>query len=164
MLRALKVFSAAAIFALVIVSASWAGDKAPNFTVIDEAGSRVDLSSFLGKPVIVNFWATWCPPCREELPAFDKIASERSDVQFMMVDLTDGRRETVDRAKDFVKSAGYKFPVFFDVEYQGALAYGIRAIPTTVVVDANGEIEELHIGGLNEATLRGYVERVAQKR
>lgn len=165
MIRALRAFAASVLVLVAICGAASAGDRAPDFSVVDVAGERVSLSSFTGKPVIVNFWATWCPPCRAELPYFDKLAAEHEGaVQFMMVDLTDGRRETIEVAKAFVEREGYSFPIFFDTEYEGASAYGVRAIPTTVVVDARGEIADVHIGAMDESTLRGYVDRVTKGR
>lgn len=163
MLRCFKFLSVAAAFALALCSAALAGERAADFGVVGSDGSKVRLSDFEGTPLIVNFWATWCPPCRAELPAFDKLAAEYDGkVRFMMVDLTDGGRETVDRAKQFIIKEGYTFPVYFDTEYEGASAYAIRAIPTTVVIDANFEIEEVHIGGLDEAALRGYIKRIVK--
>lgn len=163
MFRYVKRFAIGAAFALALCAAAFAGERAADFGVIDSDGAKVHLSDFAGTPLIVNFWATWCPPCRAELPAFNKLAAEYDGkVRFMMVDLTDGGRETVNSAKKFVAKEGYTFPVYFDTEYEGALAYGIRAIPTTVVIDSAFEIEEVHIGGLDEDTLRGYIERIVK--
>ena len=68
---------------------------APDFIVYDAEGTAFRLSDFKGKPVVVNFWASWCPPCRSEMPHFDQVYSEvKDDVMFMMVDLVDGQRET----------------------------------------------------------------------
>lgn len=157
-----KAAAVCALMAMALCAAASALERAADFSVIDAAGRQVSLSDFKGTPVIVNFWATWCPPCRAELPAFDKLAAEYAGrIQFMMVDLTDGQRETIARAKKFAADEGYSFPLFFDTEYEGASAYAVRAIPTTVVINASGEVEETHIGGLDEATLRRYAERIA---
>lgn len=162
MSKILRMIAVCAIVVLASCTAASALDSAADFSVIDEEGKRVSLSDFKGTPVIVNFWATWCPPCRAELPAFDKLAAEyEGKIQFMMVDLTDGRRETVEGAKQFAADEGYSFPLFFDTQYEGASAYAVRAIPTTVVINANAEVEEVHIGGLDEATLRRYAETIA---
>ena len=75
-------------------------NTAPDFTVLDANGKRIRLSDNFGKPIVINFWATWCPPCKRELPDFDKLCKEYGDkVVFMMVNLTDGRRDTVDGTK-----------------------------------------------------------------
>ena len=89
------------------------------------------LSDFAGKPVVVNFWASWCPPCRSELPAFDSLYAEYGDrIQFMMVDLTDGNRETMPGVKVFVTEQGFQFPVYYDYDRRPAAnAYQIFHSP-----------------------------------
>lgn len=162
MFKMFKTAAALVCAAALFCGAALAREKAVDFSVIDAKGGQTQLSDFAGMPVIVNFWATWCPPCRNELPAFDKVADEYDGkIQFMMVDLTDGRSETVEGAKAFAAEHGYTFPLFFDTMGEGSEAYGVRAIPTTVVITADGEIEQLHVGGMDEQTLRGYAERVA---
>ena len=101
---------------------------------------------------------TWCPPCKKELPDFDKLCLEYGDkVVFMMVNLTDGRRDTVEGTKSFVSKNGYTFPVYFDTEYNGADAYNISSIPQTTFIDANGNVYTTRIGAMNEAALRSYI-------
>lgn len=132
--------------------------QAPDFSVLDASGRSVKLSDLRGRPVVINFWATWCPPCRAELPAFNKVAADLDGkIAFMMVDLTDGGRETVERASKFVAQEGYTFPVYFDTEYEGAAAYGIRSIPTTVLVNSDGTISDAHIGAMDEDALRRLI-------
>lgn len=123
---------------------------APDFTVTDSEGNSVSLSDFVGKPVIVNFWASWCSPCKSEMPDFDAAFQQYGDdVQFMMVNMTDGNRETVDVAKAFISESGYSFPVFFDTEYSAALAYQVTSIPATYFVNAEGNLVAYGIGPLN---------------
>lgn len=138
-----------------------AGPLAPDFTVLDEDGAEVKLSDFLGTPVVLNFWASWCPPCKSEMPEFDKVFQElRDDVAFIMVDLADGQRETVESGKQHVSAQGYSFPVYFDVYGEAAYNYGISSIPTTVFIDKDGYVVTGAIGAINEQTLRtgiGYI-------
>ena len=137
-----------------------AGD-APDFTALDENGETVSLSSFFGEPIVVNFWATWCPPCASELPHFDKAAAEyEGRVRFLMVDLTDGLRDTVDGAKAYVAEKGYTFPLYFDTESSGAIAYAVYSIPLTVFIDADGNVRASRIGAMDEAMLYGYIEEL----
>ena len=82
-------------------------NTAPDFPVLDADGNTVRLSDMFGKPVVINFWATWCPPCKRELPDFDRLCREYGDrVVFMMVNLTDGRRDTVDGTKNLFRRKG----------------------------------------------------------
>lgn len=128
---------------------------APDFTVYDQNGNPVLLSSLRGKPVVLNFWASWCPPCRGEMPGFDTVYRELKDsVQFMMVDLTDGTRETQETGAEYIKSQGYAFPIYFDLEGEAAEIYGITSIPTTVIIDKDGKIVSTSRGAVAEGILR----------
>ena len=110
-------------------------DLAPNFTVVDADCNEHSLSDYLGRPVVLNFWATWCGPCQMEMPEFDKAYQEYGDqIQFMMINLTDGYSDTVKSASDFVQEGGYAFPVFFDTSTQAAVNYEIYSIPVTPVL------------------------------
>lgn len=133
-------------------------NTAPDFTVLDKDGNTVRLSEKFGKPIVINFWATWCPPCKQELPDFDKLSKEYGDrVVFMMVNLTDGYRDTVDGTKRFVSGKGYTFPVYFDTKDNAASAYNVSSIPQTTFIDAKGNIYTTRIGAMNEAMLRIYL-------
>ena len=133
-------------------------NTAPDFTVLDKDGNTVRLSEKFGKPIVINFWATWCPPWKQELPDFDKLCKEYGDrVVFMMVNLTDGYRDTVDGTKRFVSGKGYTFPVYFDTKDNAASAYNVSSIPQTTFIDAKGNIYTTRIGAMNEATLRIYL-------
>ena len=112
---------------------------APDFTVYDADGNEVRLSDFVGKPVVLNFWASWCGPCQGEMPDFQQMYQQYGDeIQFMMVNLTDGSRETVSSASAFVKNKGYTFPVFYDTDLDAATVYGVYSIPITILIDAQG--------------------------
>lgn len=128
---------------------------AMDFTVYDADGNQVSLSDFYGKPILVNFWATWCPPCKAELPDFDRVyADYGEDVVFMMVNMTDGSRDTVESAQAFVSDNGYSFPVYFDRDLDAAYTYGASSIPMTVLIDADANIVGAQIGILTEEQLR----------
>ena len=113
--------------------------EAPDFTVTDWEGNSVNLSDFEGKPTVVNFWASWCGPCQMEMPDFAEKYNEYSEeINFLMVNMTDGNRETIEKAKDFIEDSGYSFPVYFDTEHDAAYTYGIYSLPTTLFIDAEG--------------------------
>ena len=129
-------------------------EKAPGFTVFDENNNQITLSSFYGKPIILNFWASWCGPCKTEMPDFQKVFQEYGeDVHFVMVNLTDGQRETKEKAIEFINGSGYSFPMFFDLNMDAAYNYAIRSIPTTFIIDSNGNIINQKVGIMSESAL-----------
>ncbi len=135
--------------------------EAPDFTVYDAEGKEVSLSDFSGTPVVLNFWASWCSPCKGEMPDFDRAYGEyRDDVAFMMVDMVDGQRETVETGSQHVEDQGYSFPVYYDTEQDAAYTYGISAIPSTVFVDGDGYITAGYRGIIDEETLRLEIEKL----
>ena len=128
---------------------------APDFTAYDAEGNAHKLSDFRGKPVILNFWASWCGPCKMEMPDFDKAYQAYGDqVEFLMVNLTDGAQETVETASAFLTEAGYSFPVYFDTDRSGAIAYGVNAVPVTYFIDADGNFVAWHQGVLSAENLQ----------
>lgn len=136
-------------------------ETSTDFAVLDERGGSVKLSDFYGKPTVVNFWATWCGPCRSEFPAFEKMYKKYGDdVNFMMVNMTDGFQETVESAKAFVNDNGYTFPVYFDTNYEAANAYSVNAVPMTLFIDSSGYIVETYTGAMSESALEKYIEKI----
>jgi len=155
-----KVFQ---LFPPTIDNETEALEKAPDFMAYDLAGNAVALSDMLGKPVVLNLWASWCPPCREEMPAFDKLYAELgAEVQFMMVDMVDGWGETVETGSAYVAEQGFAFPVYFDTDGAAAVAYGVRSIPKTIFIDKDGSIVITVIGMMSEEALRENIEKIAK--
>ncbi|MDD5603188.1 MAG: TlpA disulfide reductase family protein [Eubacteriales bacterium] len=135
-----------------------------DFTVQDGNGAEVKLSDFIGKPVVLNFWASWCPPCKSEMPHFDKLYGEiGNEVQFVMVDLVDGQRETLSLGKKFIANSGYRFPVFYDISGEAAYVFGISSIPVTVFIDREGNIITGNLGAMSENSLRDGIDLILQK-
>lgn len=135
---------------------------AVDFTMLDQNGQTVKLSDYYGKPIVLNFWATWCGYCVEEMPHFDKLSQEMGDeVQFLMVNLTtDG--ETVDKASAFIAKHGYQFPVFYDTNGEAARGYGIMSLPTTYFIDAQGNVIGYYPAMIDEENLRKIVDEIKQ--
>lgn len=112
---------------------------AADFTVYDADGKAVKLSDFRGKPVVVNFWSSKCGPCKHEMPFFQEAFDTHGEqIQFLMVNMTDGSWDTKQSADKFISQNGYTFPVFYDSDMSAAIAYGIRALPTTFFIDSEG--------------------------
>lgn len=135
-----------------------AEDLAADFAVFDANNTQVRLSEHFGKPLVVNFWASWCGPCRSELPAFDAAAKNNAgSVEFMMVNLTDGFSETVESVQSFLEENGYTFPVYFDTNEDAAQTYSVYSIPLTVFIRADGTVMDSHVGSMDETMLQSYI-------
>ena len=135
---------------------------ASDITVYTADGTAVKLSDFKGTPVVLTFWASWCGPCKSEMPAFQAAyQAQGADIQFLMVNLTDGVSETIEVASGFIAEAGYTFPVFYDTSAAANGAYGVSAIPATFFIDADGCLVDSHTGAMDAATLQNYLDKIA---
>ena len=128
-----------------------------NFTVYDMELNEVELEDYIGKPIVLNFWATWCYYCKIEMPDFNEAYKNHPEIQFMMVNYTDGKNETVEKAKAYIESEGYEFPVFFDTELMAAEKYGVSAFPTTFFISAEGELLKTQKGAMSAEKLEKYI-------
>ena len=129
--------------------------EAPDFTVENADGTEVKLSDYEGKPIVLNFWASWCSPCKSEMPEFNAAWEELDgEVQFLMVNMTDGARETVESAREYVEGEGFTFPVLFDTNSEAAIAYSAYSLPTTYFIDAEGYVTARAVGAIDGETLQ----------
>ena len=129
----------------------------PDFTVYNSNSDPVKLSDYLGKPIVLNFWASWCGPCKAEMPAFQKAYEELGDqVQFLMVNVG----EHMDEGSAFIASSGYSFPVLYDVNSIASYTYQISSIPATFFFDADGQIVDAHVGTMQESDLLAAIEKI----
>ncbi|MCL2238758.1 MAG: TlpA family protein disulfide reductase [Defluviitaleaceae bacterium] len=132
-------------------------ETAYDFTVHDVDGNEVRLSDFFGRPIVLNFWTTWCPSCVQSSPYFEQLYREMGDDIHMLKINLPGGRETRQAVDDFIAANGYTLPVYFDAIGEAARAYSIRAIPDTVFINADGNIIARIVGAINESTLQEAV-------
>ncbi len=123
------------------------GKQAPDFQLPNLEGQAISLSDFRGKPVFLNFWATWCPPCRFEMPLIQAIFEESADTGLIVLAIDIG--EAPSRVKDYIQSGNFSFPVLLDTNQDIALEYNVRAIPTTFLIDKDGIIQEIKVGAFS---------------
>ena len=130
---------------------------APDFTVLDWDGNEVKLSDYIGKPIVLNFWAHWCGPCQMEMPEFNTVYEELGgEVTFLMVH----EGAAVDDGKEKVTEGGYTFPVVFDADSSAGNLYGITAFPTTFFIDAKGNLQAYYMGAMDRTLLQQGIDLI----
>jgi thiol-disulfide isomerase/thioredoxin len=133
--------------------AASAGGTVPAFTLSSTDGSHVSVAGLAGKPAVINFWATYCPPCRAEMPLLQKRAGPQSGVQLVLVNEGESRQA----ARDYLDGLGIRSPSLLDSDLSVGHAFGAIALPTTVFVRADGTIAARHIGQLDDAVLAAEI-------
>ena len=120
------------------------GKLAPGFQLTDTDGQSVSLSGFKGEPVLLNFWATWCGPCRMEMPYIQEVYNRRSEHGVVVLSINIG--ESLTRVEEFMQDYNLSFPVLLDFEGNVAERYNVGGIPTTYFIDSEGIIRDMQIG------------------
>lgn len=134
---------------------------AADFSVYNADGGEVTFSSLLGKPVVLNFWASWCGPCKSEMPHFQEAYEQYGeDVTFVMVNLTGGGGDSIEDAQKLISSNGYTFPVYFDNDGDAAAKYSVYSIPYSFFITADGLIQDPHLGMMSEDELTAAIEKL----
>ena len=115
-----------------------------DFNLFDLEGYEINLSNYQGKVIMLNFWATWCPPCRAEMPSMESLHKKMEDKNFVI--LAVNIQEKSSAVKEFIQKNRYTFPVIIDEKGEAANKYQIRAIPTTYIIDTKGKIAGVFTG------------------
>ena len=135
------------------------GDKAPDFQLQDLEGNTVSLSEFRGSQVMLNFWATWCPPCRMEMPLIQEIYQERTGTGLVILAVNVGEGHTL--VSSFMQYYSYTMPVLLDTSRIVTQRYNVGAYPTTFFIDDNGIIQDKVIGAFpSKENLEQYIENI----
>jgi len=145
------------------VAAPQAGFAAPDFTLKTPTGKIYTLSDFHGQAVLVNLWATWCPPCRAEMPTIEKMYQEYKDQGFMVLAVDMTYQDDAFAIVPFTKEHGLTFPILIEETGEVASAYQMRSLPSSYFINRAGIVTEVVIGGpMAEALLRTRIEQILQ--
>ncbi|MDN5348014.1 MAG: cytochrome c biosis protein CcmG, thiol:disulfide interchange protein DsbE [Clostridia bacterium] len=153
-----------AVLAWVFLANRPQKDLAPNFSLPDLQEKTVSLQNFRGKVVLLNFWATWCPYCVEEMGALEAAQRKYSDKGFTILAINVMSRETKAGIRAFVEKGGYSFPVLLDTEGRASEAYGIYSIPASYLIDGQGRVRWVKHGPLTEEEIGQKVEQLLKER
>lgn len=129
--------------------------EAPDVQITDLAGNPVSFSDYRGQVILYNAWATWCPPCKEEMPTLQAYYDDYKDEGFVIIAVEDG--EPVDEVAAFVEEYGLTFPVWPDPTWQATIAFNINNLPTSYVIDRDGRARLTWTGAITRAALEKYV-------
>lgn len=143
------------------ISAPQAGFAAPDFSLTTSTGEKYTLSELRGQAVLVNLWAAWCPPCRAEMPAIEKMYQEYKDQGFIVLAINMTYQDDPFAVAPFVQEYNLTFPILLEETGEVAAAYQLRSLPSSYFINREGIINEVIIGGpMSEALLRTRIEEI----
>lgn len=144
-----------------LIPAPQKGFLAPDFTLKTLDGESVTLSDLRGRAVLINFWATWCPPCRAEMPAFQQAYQDYEEQGFMIVAVNATIQDNPEDVAAFIEEYGLNFPIVLDTDGAVNQQYHVLSLPTSFFIDKEGIISEVVIGGpIAEALIRSRIEEL----
>jgi len=135
------------------------GELVPDFDLVDANGQHHDLKSLRGKIVVLNYWATWCPPCRREMSSVDNLARRFENSDIVVLGISSEEAETI---RTFLHDNQYSLITLVDTEFSAGQALGIEVVPTTIVIGRDGRIMDRHEGAMDEAALADFVRQAKQ--
>jgi peroxiredoxin len=140
------------------------GFTAPDFTLETLDGKSITLSDLRGQVVLINLWASWCPPCRAEMPAIDAVYRKYRDAGFVVLAVNTTYQDTESDARAFVQKLGLTFPILFDRDGATSRRYNLQGLPTSYFVGRDGVIRDIVIGGpMSETTIASKVEELLKE-
>jgi cytochrome c biogenesis protein CcmG/thiol:disulfide interchange protein DsbE len=144
-----------------LIPAPQAGFLAPDFTLETLDGDTITLSDLRGRAVLLNFWATWCPPCRAEMPAFQQAYADYEDQGFVIVAVNAIQQDSLPAIEEFRGEYSLTFPIVLDADGSVSRSYQVRSMPTSFFIAPDGVISEVVIGGpIAEALIRARIEEL----
>lgn len=132
------------------------GQKFPDFTLESLDGEKITLSELANQPIVINFWATWCDPCKEEMPLFEAVYSENSGIVVLGINYN----EPANIIRRFVEERGITFPILLDADGKLAERFQVFGFPTTYFIDRDGILRGIYVGQLNEQLILSYLEEI----
>ncbi len=134
------------------------GDKAPDFVLVDMQGNKHRLSDYRGQGVFLNFWGTWCPPCKKEMPYINNQYLQYKDkgVQVLSIDIQEPKLAV----NQFAERYKLDFPIMIDTDKEVMNVYGIDPLPATFLIDKNGDVVKYHTGEMTENMIKDFMEKI----
>ena len=155
----ISVFASFILTSISTVNAETISGKAKNFTLKSHSGKNLKLSEYRGQVVLLNFWASWCGPCRQEMPLLEKIYKKYKPLGFTMLGVN--VEENSSAAKKLLRDVKVSFPILFDTKNIASKLYNVSAMPTTVIIDRNGNKRFVH-KGYKPGYEKDYIKQVKQ--
>ena len=146
-----------------LIPAPQEGFLAPDFTLTTPDGESYQLSALRGQVVLINFWASWCPPCRAEMPAFQNVYNDYKETGLVVLAVNTAWQDTPEAREAFVAEYGLTFPILLDNAQTASRLYRIQAMPTSFLVGRDGRIRLVLISAISEASLRAQVESLLKE-
>lgn len=139
------------------------GFQAPDFSLFGSDGDSIQLAELRGQPVLVNVWASWCPPCRSEMPAMQRVYEAYRDQGFVILAVNAANQDQRSDATQFVEQLGLTFPILWDTDGEVSRQYQVSSLPTSFFVRRDGSIREVVVGGMSEALMEIRVQELLEE-